>query len=266
MKHLFDDWDALAPHIEERYALLFLDFDGTLAPIAPTPGEASLPAETRALLRDLAAGERCAIAVVSGRALEDLRAKVGLDGIAYIGNHGLEAASDGALPVYRPSTAIRELLDLMRSDLSWRLKNVSGVLFEDKGASLAVHYRLVDPARAGVVETAVRSSVAALDVGGLLEIAPGKKVLEVRQRIDWNKGTAVSWLLRAEELRRGGAVFPIYVGDDVTDEDGFRAVAGRGVGVLVGEPRETAATYYVRNPEEVVRLLRLVAATRGAPA
>ena len=265
MKHLFDDWDVLAPHIEERYTLLFLDFDGTLAPIAPTPGEASLPAETRALLRDLAAGERCAIAVVSGRSLEDLRAKVGLDGIAYIGNHGLEAAA-GSLPVYRPSAAIRELLDLVRSDLAWRLKDVPGVLFEDKGASLAVHYRRVDPGRAASIETIVRSAVAALDVGGLLDIAPGKMVLEMRQSIDWNKGTAVSWLLRAEELRRDGAVFPIYVGDDVTDEDGFRAVAGRGVGVLVGEPRETAATYYVRNPEEVVRLLRLVAATRGAPA
>lgn len=265
MMHLFDDWDAVAPRIEGRRVLLFLDFDGTLAPIAPTPDEASLPAETRALLRDLATGERCTIAVVSGRSLDDLRAKIAIDGIAYIGNHGLEPAAAGPLPVYRPSAPIRELLDLVKSDLAWRLKGVSGVLFEDKGASLAVHYRLVEPARAGSVEAAVRSSVAAIDVGGLLDIAFGKMVLEVRQQIGWNKGTAVSWLLRAEELRRG-KVFPMYVGDDVTDEDGFRAVAGRGVGVLVGEPRETAATHYVRNPEEVVRLLRLVAATRGAPA
>ncbi len=261
MKHLFDDWDAVAPLLEGRHVLLFLDFDGTLAPIAPTPDEAALPAETRAFLHDLVAGGRCSIAVVSGRSLDDLRAKVGIDGVAYIGNHGLEAAFSGSHPVFKPSAAVRELLELVRSDLDWRLKGIPGVLFEDKGASVAVHYRLVEPERAGAVETAVRASVAALDVAGLLEIVPGKKVLDVRQQIGWNKGSAVSWLLRGEERRRGEPVYPIYVGDDVTDEDGFRAVAGRGIGVLVGEPRESGATHYVRNPGEVVRLLRLVAGT-----
>jgi trehalose-phosphatase len=265
MRRLFDDWESVLARAADSHFVLLLDFDGTLAPIAPTPDDAALPRETRSLLERLAENPRCTLAVVSGRGIEDLRGKVGIPGIVYVGNHGLEADGTEALPSYEPSRLTRELLTWMHRELAARLAEVPGVFFEDKNASLAVHYRLVAPRDAARVETDVRRAVEALDVGGFLEIAAGKMVLDLRPRLDWNKGTAVAHLVRAEERLRAGAVFPIYVGDDATDEDAFRALEGRGIAVLVGEPRKSHATHYVKDTEEVARMLRALAERCGEP-
>jgi trehalose 6-phosphate phosphatase len=265
MRYLFDDLDAVVARMSDAHLVLFLDFDGTLAPIVQTPEEAKLPAETRSIIESLAASARCSVAVVSGRSLEDIRGKVGVDGVVYIGNHGLEAAGAPTLPVYEPPEALRELLSWIRRELSARLASVHGVLFEDKKFSFAVHYRLVPPAAVASVEDAVRETIAALDVAGLLDIAAGKMVFELRPRLGWNKGTAVAWLLHTEERLHPEGVFPIYIGDDVTDENGFRALAGKGISVLVGEQRGSSASHHVRNTEEVTRLLRSLAERCGAP-
>jgi len=265
MKRLFDEWESATARIAGTHVFLFLDFDGTLAPIAPTPGDAALPRGTRAVLERLAGSPRCTVAVVSGRGVEDLRGKVGIPGIVYVGGHGLEADGTEALPNYEPPRLVRELLAWMRREIGTRLAAVPGLFFEDKNASLAVHYRLVAPGDVARVEAEVRRTVEALDVGGFLEIAEGKMVLEIRPRLDWNKGTAVDQLVRAEERLRGEAVFPVYVGDDATDEDAFRVLEGRGLAVLVGEPRESRATHYVENTEEVARMLRTLAERCGEP-
>ncbi len=262
MRHLFDDWEPVLARMAGSHVLLLLDFDGTLAPIAPTPGEAALPAPTRSVLERLVRSPRCTVVVVSGRALDDIRAKIGLDGVVYVGSHGLE--SDG-FPPYEPTASFRETLARARSELGARLAGVPGVIFEDKKVSLAVHYRRVEPREIARVESAVRGAVAALDHGELLEVSPGKMVFELRPRLGWNKGTAVDLVVRAEERRRGGCVFPIYVGDDATDEDGFRALEGRGLAVLVGERPESNATHFVSDTEEVARMLREIVGRCGEP-
>ena len=265
MRHLFDDWEIACARMAGAHLLVLLDFDGTLAPIAPTPDEAALPSATRCSLARLAASPRCTVAVVSGRAIDDLRAKVGLAGVAYVGSHGLESADAPALPVYDPPRPVRELLARLKERLGARLAAVPGSLLEEKKASLAVHYRRVDPSEVARVEEAVRGGVAELDSGGALDVAPGKMVLEIRPRVEWNKGTAVERLIRAEERRRSGAVFPLYVGDDATDEDGFRALAGRGLSVLVGERPDSSASHFVADTEEVARMLRALAERCGEP-
>lgn len=265
MRRFFDDWGSVRERISGAHLVLLLDFDGTLAPLAPTPDDAALPRGTRSLLERLAEHPRCTLAVVSGRGVEDLRGKVGIPGVVYVGSHGLEADGTEALPSYEPPRLMRELLSWMRRELEPLLAAAPGAFIEDKKASLAVHYRLAAPGDAARVERAVRGAVSTLDVGGFLDVAEGKMVLEIRPRLDWNKGTAVAQLIRAEDRLRGGGVFPVYAGDDATDEDGFRAVEGRGIAVLVGGPRASRATHYVENTEEVARMLRAFAEGLGDP-
>jgi alpha,alpha-trehalase len=130
---------------------------------------------------------------------------------------------------------------------------VAGAIIEAKKYSVAVHYRLVQPEDIPAVEQAVQAVLARFSD---LTVTPGKKVFELRPRVDWNKGRAVTWLLLALHLE-GPEVLPIFIGDDVTDEDAFRAVQARGFGVLVAtEPRETVAAYRLRDPAEVEAFLR----------
>jgi trehalose 6-phosphate phosphatase len=239
--------EEVAARLRGRRLALFLDYDGTLSPIVTRPELATLPEEARGILRRLS--RRATVAVVSGRGLEDVRALVGLDELFYAGNHGFEIRGPDRTAVSREiGVEFRDDVARARDLLSRELSAVDGAWTEDKTQSLSVHYRQVADERAGEVETAVDRVLAQLP---RLRKHYGKKVLEIRPRVDWDKGKAVGFLLDTLGLR-GDSVLPMYLGDDVTDEDAFRALRGRGVGVLVSErPRPTAAEYRLRDPEEV---------------
>ena len=246
--------------IEERLAgsppALFLDYDGTLSPIAPRPELATLPDGTRALLRRLA--ERLPVAVLSGRGREDVAALVGLDGLIYAGSHGFDIAGPppaaGGPPLrHEVGDGIPALIARAAGRLRAELDGVPGVLVEPKRFAVSVHFRLAAEAEVPGIERVVEEVIAGHP--GLRK-GHGKKVFELRPALDWDKGRALLWLLDELGLDRSGAV-PVYVGDDVTDEDAFRELAGgRGIGVLVAEePRPTAASYSLRDPGEVRELL-----------
>jgi trehalose 6-phosphate phosphatase len=239
--------DEIAAPLASRRLALFLDYDGTLTPIVSRPELARLPAETREVLRRLAS--LATVAVVSGRALADVRALVGLEELVYAGNHGFEIRGpDGTFSAKQIGAAFRDDVGLVLDRLAPELARVEGAWVEDKGHSLSVHYRQVPEGRAGDVEAIVDQVLE-----GFPRLAKryGKKVLEVRPRIEWDKGRAVVWLLEALHLD-GEGVLPMYLGDDVTDEDAFRALAGRGVGVLVSEAsRPSAAAFRLSDPGEV---------------
>lgn len=252
--------DRLREEIGSRRPAFFLDYDGTLTPIVERPEDALLPGATREVLRRLAA--RYPVVVVSGRGREDVARLVDLPELAYAGSHGFDIegpAGDGAALRYRPAEDAEPLVAAATRALEAELAGVPGAQVEPKRYSVAVHYRRVAPERTAEVEAAVDRELAGRP--GLRK-THGKKVFELRPDLDWDKGRAVSWLLRALGLDRP-EVAPVYVGDDVTDEDAFRAlrrqgVSGRpgGLGVLVAEePRETAARYRLRDPEEVRRFL-----------
>ncbi len=132
------------------------------------------------------------------------------------------------------------------------LAPVAAALVEPKRFAVAVHYRQVDDADIAAVEAAVDRVLRAVPE---LRKTHGKKVFELRPRFDWDKGKAVLWLLEALGLDRP-EVLPFYLGDDTTDEDAFRALAGRGIGIFVGQPEaETAAAYRLDEPDDVGRLL-----------
>jgi trehalose 6-phosphate phosphatase len=233
--------------------VVLLDFDGTLAPIVQRPELAAIPTPTRAALERLRARPGVEIAVVSGRGLADVRARADLGAILYAGNHGMEIAGPGVLRVHPEAEAARPLLDRAAQAIEEGLCGIEGAFLEDKGLTLSVHYRLA-PERAAEVHAIVERAVHGERD---LHATTGKRVVEVRPRVDWDKGKAVLFLL--EQIRPPAGAPVLYLGDDTTDEDAFLALARRpegGEGVLVAEePRPgTAALSRLASPDEVGRL------------
>lgn len=247
-------WQEIERRLAGARPVLFLDYDGTLSPIAPRPELATLPAATRRVLERLA--RRLPVAVLSGRGLEDVRALVGIEDVVYAGSHGFDVAGPDLRLEVGDGTPAR--VAAAATALAERLAGIPGTLVEDKRFAVAVHFRLVAGENLPTVERAVREVAAAYPD---LRVAGGKKVLELRPAIDWDKGHALLWLLdRLAPPGPGKETLPLYIGDDVTDEDAFRAVAGCGIGILVAEePRETAATYRLRDPDEVRQFLERLA-------
>jgi trehalose 6-phosphate phosphatase len=232
---------------------VFLDYDGTLTSIVSHPEDAWLSDSMRETLRSLAA--RVPVGILSGRDLDDVRGRVLVDGIVYAGSHGFDIAGAGGLRRELGATYL-PVLDAAEMELREALDEIPGAQLERKHFSVAAHYRNVNETDAFSVAQAV-DSVATRH--RKLRRIDGKKVYELLPDIDWNKGKAVLWLLETLELERG-KVLPIYIGDDRTDEDAFSALEKRGVTILVSEqPQVTAASYWLKNPDEVEEFLQKIA-------
>jgi trehalose 6-phosphate phosphatase len=251
--------EEIRGRIKGRRLAVFLDYDGTLTPIVARPDLAVLSGEMRKAVADLAG--LCTVAVISGRDLRDVRSLVGIEDIFYAGSHGFEIAGpEGRNIGHQAGQEFIPDLDAAERWLRERLAAVPGCMLERKRFSIAVHYRQV--------EKRDLDSVGEI-VHGVLEDHPrlrnshGKKVYDLQPGIDWHKGRAVVWLLEALglDLRE---VMPVYIGDDITDEDAFTALAGLGICVLVRNgPRPTAAEYALENSEDVRRFLRSIASVLG---
>lgn len=252
---------ALAEHlgeVEARLAgasglLLCTDFDGTLAPITADPeGPAITPANDDAL-SVLAERDEIEIAVVSGRQVDDVASRVGLDGVTYAGNHGLELLRDGETTIHPIAAERIEAIETLLADVDERLADVEGYLLENKGVSATIHYRQVAPEDVPAVEDVVE---AALDEHGEgLHRSGGKEIFEIGPAIPWDKGRVISLL--AEDTPRGWIA--AYLGDDTTDETAFRALGDEGISVFVGGNADTTARYRVPDPEGVARFFEWLA-------
>jgi trehalose 6-phosphate phosphatase len=236
--------------IRGRQLAVFLDYDGTLTLIVNRPEKALLSDSMRETVRGLAA--RVPVAILSGRDLDDVRHRVNIDAIAYAGCHGFDIA--GPLGLRKQvATECLPILDAAEKELRQKLAGIPGELVDRKRFSVAAHYRNVDEKDVERVERIVNEVAARQRELRKIE---NKKVYELQPDVDWNKGRALIWLLESLGLDRK-EVFPIYIGDDRTDEDAFGAIRQRGAGILVSEqPRLTAARYALKNPSEVERFLR----------
>ena len=229
---------------------IFLDYDGTLTPIVSHPEKALLSDSMRQTLQELVL--QAPVAILSGRDLDDVRQRVNIGAIVYAGSHGFDIAGLRGLR-RQEATKFLPALDAAEKELREKLAGIAGALIERKRFSIAAHYRNVDESDFPELERAV-SEVAARHRE--LRTMDGKKVYELLPNTDWDKGKAVLWLLEHLGLECPDAR-PIYIGDDRTDEDAFRALRRRGIGILVSEePRPSAATYSLGNPSEVERFLR----------
>jgi trehalose 6-phosphate phosphatase len=264
MESLLSAWPKISEQIQKaKHILLLTDFDGTLAPIAERPELAALPKDTRGLLQALTSKRKFTIGIISGRSLADLKSKVKIDGVIYAGNHGFEIEGPGLRFVNPIADEIKPFFEIIRRILELTSAKIKGVFVEDKGITLSVHYRQADENKARDVKKIVEQAVNGPSSQGLFKMSLGKKVYEVRPAVNWNKGKAVKLLIKkyGQSVWYNG-LFPIYLGDDLTDEDAFRTIEkfGRGMSVFVGECyANSSARYYLRSPDEVYYfLLQLV--------
>ncbi len=291
---LFSAW----PEVREKLkaapgVLLGVDFDGTLAPIALWPDLAVLPGETRDALRRLAVRPGVEVAVISGRGLDDLKNRVGLPGLTYGANHGLEIERGGSLWTHPMVPQATATMTRIEAALRPVVRHVPGALLDPKQTTLTIHYRQVkSPRNAKMLKEVVQATIQPWLDRGEIRVTGGKMLIELRPNTPWAKGHALAFLLappgRSPEGPRGpdamgvqaaeaiamdasGAYtgprdgrLALYAGDDQTDEDGFKAIAAFGLTVKVGSPTApTAARYQVWSPVEVRAFLERVAEELG---
>jgi trehalose 6-phosphate phosphatase len=252
----------ISQRLDQGTPAVFLDYDGTLTPIVDDPAQALIPQETREVVQRLAG--RCTIAIVSGRDLDDVRGMVCIEGIAYAGSHGFDIIGpDGQHREQGHWQRFLTPLDTAQEELSGSLKDIPGARVERKRFAIAVHYRAVDDALVDELEAQVNQVVSRHPE---LRKTGGKKIFELRPNIDWDKGKALLFLIEALHLP-GDRTVPVFIGDDVTDEDGFHAIRNNGIAIVVGEEdRQTEAHYSLRNPEETrIFLEKLAALVESGP-
>lgn len=244
--------EEIGKRIRGKRVVVFLDYDGTLTPIVSRPELAVFSDETRRVVSELAT--QCPVAIVSGRDRSDVQSLVAIDNISFVGSHGFDIVGpDGKEKPHPESIGLPPILDDLENTLQRRLHGVPGVRSQRKKYSLSVHYRGVPDNRVSEVERIVDEEIAARKE---LRKTHGKKVFEIQPQIDWHKGKAVLYLLELLGLDGPDGV-PIYVGDDITDENAFLAIRERGIGVHVKDGVETTAAHYaLENTDEVRRFLQ----------
>jgi trehalose-phosphatase len=231
-----------------RESMLFLDYDGTLSPIVSNPDAAVLvdgAAEALELVSKV-----CPVAILSGRDLADISGRVGIPGIWYAGSHGFElTAPDGTYHCNDAAEGAVPLLEHAAVELTRRLHEIPGVRIEHKRFAVAVHYREVAPKHVSEIVSATHQLGS--QVG--LRVTSGRMLVELRPDLDWDKGTTLRWI--RDRVDPSGELLPIYIGDDLTDEDAFDAAQVYGIGIVVGHDedgdRKTAAHFTLQSPDQV---------------
>src|SRR3712207_2097142 len=262
LPHALEDGDQLARDLAGRRPAVFLDYDGTLTPIVDRPEDALISESMRDAVRGLAG--RCPVCVVSGRDRRVVQELMGVDDLIVAGSHGFDIWSPAGGEIRREEgEEFGRLLEGVEVRLREELGGIEGALVEPKKSSVAAHYRLVsedERPRGGRVVDEILA-----EHPDELKVTPGKMVYEVQPNIDWDKGKAVLYLLGALGLDRDDVV-PMYLGDDLTDEHAFEALATRGIGVFVGRAddpevagRSTSADYVLRTVKEVETFLDALA-------
>lgn len=256
------DGEQFTAKLAGRRPAVFLDYDGVLTPIVDRPQDAVMSDGMREAVQALA--QRCPVCVVSGRDRSVVQQLMGVEDLVVAGSHGFDLWSPGEGTIaHDAATGFEDLISDVRGRLRAEVESIPGAVVEPKRASVAVHYRLANPEHHAKLTAMVDELLD--EYSGRLKVTPGKMVYELQPKIDWHKGKAVLHLLRTLDLDADD-VMPLYLGDDITDEDAFRALAGRGVGIIVGHPddpevanRPTAADFVLESTVEVEQFLNTLA-------
>ena len=248
-----EQFDRIVHEMDGRSPVVFLDYDGTLTPIVRRPEDADLPENARRIVRDLA--HEVSVAIVSGRDLKDVKQRVGVDRLYYAGSHGFDIVGPGDRRIsHEAGSDFLDDVDAAEEALESRLGDVEGVRLERKKFSIAVHYREVAGDDVEKVAAGVDAVCRKTD---RLRKSAGKKVFEIQPDLDWDKGRAVDWLIENALEEDRSQVFPLYIGDDVTDEDAFRALKADGAGIRVddGAAEKSDARFRIQDTDAVYRFL-----------
>ena len=260
MRYLFDHWQSVAKKLERADRLLLLfDYDGTLTPIVRRPQQARLDVQTKKWLDCVARLPRVTVGIISGRAIADVSKLVSLRNVYYVGNHGLEILAGERKFVHPIALRARSMLRTIARRLKRAIRGVPGATIDDKKLTLSVHYRLVKRSQMRLVKQRIMEILRPFLASSSVKVTMGKKVLEVRPNVEWNKGHAVGWLINSFKKR---TPFSVFVGDDTTDEDAFRRLRRGGCTIRVGKKSSSRAHYYVRGPQDICDLLRSICELR----
>ena len=246
---------------KQKKPVFFLDYDGTLTPIVQRPEDATLSDEMRQTLARLA--ERYTVAVVTGRDKEDVQQFIGLDNIIYSGSHGyVTEGPNGLYMEHEDADKIIKALDAIEDELNEIFGDKApGVQIDRKRYAIAVHYRNAKEDDIPLVFDAVDKMLKKHEGHKKGE---GKMVVEIKPDIDWHKGKAVLWIMEALGIDQDDKVIPVFIGDDVTDEDAFEAIKDKGLGLLVeNHGQETAAAYSLKNVYQVRAFFERILDGRG---
>ncbi|XAR48569.1 Trehalose-phosphatase [Bertholletia excelsa] len=261
-----DVFEQITRASKGKQIAMFLDYDGTLSPIVEDPDRAFMTRQMRQAVKDLA--KYFPTAIVSGRSRTKVYNFVKLSQLYYAGSHGMDIRGpargcqctngNGAV-VCQPAKEFLPMIDQVYKALLEKTKSIPGAKVENNKFCVSVHFRCVDEKSWNALAELVRSVIRNYPN---LRLTQGRKVLEIRPPIKWDKGKALEFLLESLGYANSDDVFPIYIGDDKTDEDAFKVLRdrGQGFGILVTKaPKETNASYYLQEPSEVMSFLnRLV--------
>jgi trehalose 6-phosphate phosphatase len=239
--------------IRHRTPVLFLDYDGTLTPIVKRPEDALISDPMKNVLKKCAG--KFKVAVVSGRDMDDLKSKVLVDDLIYAGSHGFRISGPGGLyKEHEKADEILPRLGMIEEKLSRIFPEIDkGVQIDRKRYAVAVHYRNADEKNVPQIKQKVDD---VLNEFSDFKKGEGKKIIEIKPDVDWHKGKAVLWIMQKLGVDDHKKFVPIYIGDDITDEDAFRSIAGFGAGILVGSHGEkTAANYQLEDVPAVQSFL-----------
>jgi trehalose 6-phosphate synthase/phosphatase len=254
-RNVFEHWDRIEKEIRGRPVFLFLDYDGTLTPIVSSPEKAVLSAAMRSRLNRLK--KMVFLAVISGRSLKDIRKKVGVGGILYAGNHGAELGDESEAAGMPEWNYDRPMLEEYLGRLQEATTYIPGIFIEDKMITASIHFRQVPIPYLGKLFNLIFN--LAKDYDRFFALRSGKKVFEIRPLQAPDKGAAVSLILK--KLGRGK--LPVYIGDDMTDEDAFLALKDKGISISIG--KSLNADYYLSSQAEMGELMnRLEAAAASS--
>jgi alpha,alpha-trehalase len=247
------------PH--DAHPLVLMDFDGTLADFSVDPSAVTLP-ESRQLLLQLL-GKRSDISggIVSGRRVADLRERVPTASSLFLaGLHGLEIEGPDLRFVHHAVALAAPAISILSKELRRATKSLSGVFIEDKTLSVVLHTRGASKADQLHATTRFNALAAPFLSDGTLRLLPGDRILELLPNIDWAKGDAVRTIIRHVEVRTKETVWPVYIGDDATDEDAFEEIGSTGLTIAVTK-RSAGAAFVIDDPREVELLLKAILVT-----
>ncbi|XP_012851941.1 PREDICTED: probable trehalose-phosphate phosphatase 2 [Erythranthe guttata] len=289
-------FDRMTSAVKGKQVVVFLDYDGTLSPIVNDPDRAFMSDPMRSAVREVA--RLFPTAIISGRSRDKLitfiyiiiyiyiyiqvHEFVKLDEVYYAGSHGMDIMGPPALhlksydgkyqtntiddkgnetTLYQPAKEYLPSIKKILKELKRRACDVPGAFVEDNMFCISVHYRHVLDEDYGTLEEIIGEVVS--EYSSSFHLTRGKKVMEIRPSIQWNKGNALLYLLQTLGFSDSANVLPIYIGDDKTDEDAFKVLRVRGEGypiIVSSVPRETSASHSLRDTSEVLSFLVRLAA------
>ncbi|KAF8032848.1 hypothetical protein BT93_D1665 [Corymbia citriodora subsp. variegata] len=269
-----NSFEQLMEQSKNKKIAMFLDYDGVLSPIVDDPDCALMSDDMRVAVKNVA--DHFPTAIISGRSRDKVYDLVGLTELYYAGSHGMDimgpvnnsVSNDHPscvkstdqqgkeVNLFQPAREFLPVIDEVFRTLVENTKGIKGAKVENHKFCASVHYRNVDEKNWPVIAQCVHDILKEYP---RLRLTHGRKVLEVRPVIDWNKGKAVEFLLDSLGLSDSEDVLPIYIGDDKTDEDAFKVLreGNFGFGILVSStPKETSAVYSLKDPSEVMEFLK----------